>query len=102
MADKDIEVRRLRIDRVNPDNVRPVHANDILINHTEGEFFLTFSLIEPPSIIVQEDIDKLQGVEAITMAKIVVTPEFAEKILTALTKNIEFYKARKAQDVVEQ
>lgn len=83
---------QLKINRVNPDNIRPILANDLLVNHTENEFFLTFSILEPPAILSQEDLGKTSEVSAITRAKIVISPKFLESIIKVLTVNYEKHK----------
>jgi hypothetical protein len=87
-----VDSKQVKIVRINPDNVRLLPANDFLISHTRDEFFLTFSSIEPPSVMEQIDLENLEQVEAIARVKLVVTPQFAEAMLAALTINIESFK----------
>ena len=84
--------KRVRIARVNPGNIKPSFVNDCLVSHSDSEFFLTFGVIEPPGILDEKELQALQQVEAIAVAKIAVTPKFAEAILNALSKNIDNYK----------
>jgi hypothetical protein len=51
--------------------------------------FLTFSVIEPPSITSEEDLDRVADVEAVAVAKLVLTPEFAEAALKALSLHLK-------------
>jgi len=84
--------KQIKISRKNPDNVRPIAVNDLLITHSRDEFFLTFSMIEFPPILEEKDFENLQEVEAIAMVKIVVTPEFADALSQTLSKNLDSFK----------
>ncbi len=85
----------VKIVRKNPDNIRSMPINDVIISHTQHDFFITFSSIEPPSILEESDLNDLQEVEAIARAKFVISPEFAEAVLKALSINIEKFKEGK-------
>jgi len=88
---KKIAGKPVRITRKNPDNLRLALVNDFVVNHNRDGFFLTFSLLEPPQVLDEKDLEELQGVEAIAKAKLFVTPRFAEVILKVLATNIETY-----------
>ncbi len=85
---------QLKVKRVNPDNVRSVPINDVIINHSENEFFVTFSSVEPPAFLDPKEVINLTEIEAITRAKIVVSPDFVDAIIKALTLNLEKYKKK--------
>lgn len=84
----------VKIIRVNPDNIRPVLVNDLLVSHTENEFYLTFSNIEPLGILEDSDLESIDKIEAIARAKIVITPKFAESFIRTFTNNYESYKEK--------
>jgi hypothetical protein len=84
----------VKIVRINPDNIRSVPVNDLLIGHNEEEFFLTFSSFEPPVILDKEDFARINETQAITRVKLVVTPKFAGKIAKVLSKNIERFNKK--------
>jgi hypothetical protein len=85
-------VRSFVIKRVNPDNVRTAPVNDFVITHVKDGFFLTFSCLEPLPILDPADYEHIDSVEAIARAKMFITPEFAESMLSTLSKNLEAYK----------
>ncbi len=87
-----IKGKLVKIIRTNPGNIKPTYANDFLVSHSESEFFFTFAVMEPPGIVSEKELQGLQQVEAIAVAKIAVTPKFAEAVLNALSKNIDAYK----------
>lgn len=84
--------KEVKIIRKNPDNIRAIPVNDLIVTHSNSEFFLTFSLIEPPAILEQKELSDLNEVEAIARAKFVISPEFAEAITNVLSKNIEKFR----------
>ncbi len=87
---KAIEVR---IVRTNPKGVSPVYANDMMATHSEKEVFITFSLIEPPTG-ADENLKNLKEIEAIAVSKVLVTPDFAERIIAVMTEIVQRYKSR--------
>ena len=93
VSKKKVE-KKVEINRVDPQNIMPVFSNDFLVSHTDNEFFFTFSYYEPPRFETEEDLMKLDKVDAKTVAKIVLTPEFVRTFLHTLTTNMESYDER--------
>ena len=89
--------KQIKIKRVNPDNIRSIPVNDILINHSSNEFFITFSSVEPPAILDEEDFKNVTSAEAITRSKITVSPKFIELMIKTLTTNLESYKKQEKE-----
>lgn len=87
-----VKAIQLRIERVNPDNVRSLPVNDVIITHSQNEFFITFSSVEPPATLDAEAIRKMTQIDAVTRAKLVVSPDFLEAMIKALTTNLEAHK----------
>jgi hypothetical protein len=84
--------KQVRIKRLNPDGIRSVPANDLIITHSKQEFYLTFSSIEPPPILEEKDLEDLEQVDALARSKLVISLDFSEAILKALSMNIEAFK----------
>jgi len=84
--------KKVTIKRVNPDNVRPTYANDFIVTHTEKEFFLTFSLLEPIGLLDPKEIEKYNEIEANAVCKIVMSPAFIDLMMKALSVNYDNYK----------
>ena len=91
-APKMVVGKPVKIVRKNPDNIRSIPVNDVLISHTDYDFFITFSAVEPPPILEEKEFDELVEVEAIARVKLVVTPAFAEALLKVLSTNVERFK----------
>lgn len=85
------KLRQLKIIRKNPDNVSPMHVNDMAAATDGKEIFIQFLQIEPPFLVEAEEFADLESVTAIVKAKIVVSPEFAQAMVTTLSKAIEQY-----------
>lgn len=92
--------KQVAISRINPDNIRSVFANDLLVTHSDNEFFLTFSEIEIPPILEEKDLQNLTTIEAITRIKLIITPRFAEAILKTLSSNLDNYKSNRFKENV--
>lgn len=91
------KAKQFRIKRTNPDNIRSAPVNDVLINHSINEFFITFSSVEPPAILDEEDFKNVNSIEAIARSKITVSPQFIELMIKALTTNLESYKKQEKE-----
>jgi hypothetical protein len=92
--EEDLREVELRIERKNPKRLLSEYVNDLVVTHSEKEVFITFSQIEPPAFLSGEDIEDIKSIEAIAISKLIVTPEFAEKIINTLTKNLRKRKER--------
>lgn len=90
--------KKILISRINPDKISPIHVNDMLVNHDGKEFFITFSEIEPPALFEEDDIQKLDSIDAIAKVKLVVSPEFAEVMLKTLGEGVEKFKLTKKEN----
>lgn len=93
--DKDAKEKTVNLEKmvkknfVNPDNIKPVYANDMTVARSERELFFSFYQTEPPLVLSQEDVDKLDRVDCVLVSKIIVTHEFAELVLKAIKTNID-------------
>ena len=76
----------------NPNNLKAEYCNDMTVNHTEQEFFLSFFLTEPPLAFDEEDLKIINEIDALLVAKVAVTPEFAKRIRKALDDNIKTFE----------
>jgi hypothetical protein len=84
-------VKQILINRTNPEGLKPEYVNDLIVTHSDNEFFITFSQIERPALLSEEELDKLATIDAIAQSKIVVTPTFIKRMLEVLTENYKKY-----------
>ena len=82
-----------------PDGLPSLYANQLLISHAGGEFYLFFGEETPPLALKAEDVpDHLQ---VVPVAKIVVAPEAMLRFAEAIQANIEKFKARPVPEQTE-
>lgn len=89
--------KEIKIKRVNPNGITPIHVNDMLVSHDGTEIYLQFSEIEPPAL-TDEEISKLVSVEAVAKVKLVMSPAFLEAMVNVLTENLEKFKLVRKMD----
>jgi len=71
-----------------------IYANNLMITHGGGEFYLIFGETVPP-VILDTTVDKIPEVVDIEpVARIAVTPENIERFADAILKNIEKYRLK--------
>ncbi|MBI3360733.1 MAG: DUF3467 domain-containing protein [Chloroflexi bacterium] len=76
------------------DDVPVNFANNILIQHTDHEFIVTFGYIQPPIVLTESDADSINSVACLAVARIAVSPTRMPEILRALSENYEKYRER--------
>ncbi len=81
--EQEAEDIRVKIVRVNPDNSQYQHVNDIQVTHNEDSFFITFSIVEPPTSV--EELKENNEIQAYAKAKLVLSSGFTEKVINLLT-----------------
>jgi hypothetical protein len=92
---EDKTFKEIKINRSNPNNIFPIHVNDMMVNQDGKEFFLQFLEIEPPSFLEIEELNKLESVDATMKVKLVMSPEFFEAMIKALTESLQKFKIKK-------
>lgn len=99
---KDLEPKAIEkqvlIKRVNPENIKSIYVNDLWVGHTEHEFFLTFSIMEPIQIEKEGDLEELEEIEAIARVKLALSPDFAHRVSKTIATNVERYEERFGKD----
>lgn len=93
--EKPAEARAIPIRRTNPLGLRPTFVNDCTVTHTGSEFYLTFGQIEPPAPAQGDALDQLEGIDSVAVAKLLLTPQFMDTVITVLSENFEKFRERK-------
>ena len=84
-----------------PPNVISRYATNMLVQHTEDEFVISFFEIHPPVII--PDTEQLpEFVEADCVARVIVNENRMEQFIEALQTNLDHYREKQAIDEDEQ
>lgn len=94
--------KELPIDWIVPDDVRTHYANNIVVQHSEGEFIISFFQVLPPVIVgtseeTQQRIEAIKSVPAQCVARIVISPAKMESFINALTQNYTHYTAKEQE-----
>jgi len=75
------------------EGLNTIYANQMIITHGGGEFYMIFGELIPPLRLGPED-QLPKEIEISPVAKIAVTPENMEKFCTAIQSNIEKYRKK--------
>jgi len=83
-----------------PESITSRYATNIVVQHTEHEFIVSFFELEPPVILgspeeVTEQLDRLTEVHTKCIARIVIAPERMQEFVNAMQENLHKYLARK-------
>lgn len=78
-----------------PDELSTCYATNLVVQHTEHEFFITFFELVPPITLskTSEEIKQMESVQAHALTRIVVTPERLESFIQAMQENLDRYRA---------
>jgi hypothetical protein len=87
---KQVE-KKLLINRTNPDHLRPVFVNDLVLTHSSEAFFITLSQIEAPALMTEDEVQSVNDINAVAVAKIVVTPKFLKLFIDTMVGNYAQY-----------
>jgi len=90
--------KQVKIIRKNPDQIKPIYVNDFLVTHSDQEFFLMFSIVEPVHVSSQDELINIDSVDAIARVKLALTPSFVRKVSIALNSNIIKFDRRLDDD----
>jgi hypothetical protein len=77
-----------------PREARAPFANNILVAEQNGVFILQFFEALPPPILDNSDIEKVDKVEAVLVARLAVPAECFPGFIDAMQRNLDRYKAR--------
>ena len=93
MANKKVGVKgkEVHIDWHFPENMNSKYATNLIVQHNEHEFVLSFFEIAPPIVLGQKDLD-IDSVNAECVSRIVIAPSRIEEFITVLQRNLEMYK----------
>jgi hypothetical protein len=79
-----------------PEDLETHFATNVVVSHSEAEFFLTFFEVVPPFILGDvEKLAALKSVQAVAVARIAVAADRMEAVIDALKRNLESYRKTK-------
>ena len=80
-----------------PDDLLSGYATNILVQAGDQELYVSFFEIQHPVLLAAEDVSKLESVNAVCIAKVVVTPERLASFIEVMQKQLEAFNAKKAK-----
>jgi hypothetical protein len=90
--DKDIDAFQVLLRWGALDQAPTIYANQLLITHTGGEFYLIFGEVSPLGLIDKDNLPTQLEIKPII--KIVITPENMPAFAKVIQQNVENYKKR--------
>ena len=85
-----------------PEDLKTHFATNVVVSHSEAEFFLTFFEVVPPFILGDvEKLAALKSVPAQAVARIAVAADRMEAIIDAMQRNLESYRKSKESEEEE-
>jgi len=86
-----------------PDSIVSKYANNVVIQHTETDFIISFFEVRPPLLLgnseeVQERIAEMDSVQAECIARIIMHESQARGLLGALERNLELHSRKYGDD----
>ncbi len=93
------EGRAFRVDFEIPPNLNSVYATNLLVQHTEHEFIISFFEVQPPPLLGSPE-QKDQQLKAISslkgkcLARVVVSPARMREFVQVMSDNLSGHVAR--------
>ena len=94
--------KEVKLERVFPDDLESHFVTNVVIQHQEECFILSFFETWPPPVLgdtpeeIRASIDSIQKVEAKCVARLVVPPSKMRDFLSVMNENYQKYEALKA------
>lgn len=87
------------INRVYPTALETRHANNVVVQHDQDNFFLSFFDVWAPIIVgtdeeKEKQIASIDHIDAKCVARIVLSPTRAQELIELLAENVLVYKSR--------
>ena len=88
-TDRKPEGRPVPLKWVTPSDLQALYANQMTVQHTEHEFFITFYQAKPPLGLSSEEIMAIEEIEARAVAQIVIPASAMPGFVRAWQDNLE-------------
>jgi len=99
---KDTMFKKVKIARNFPENLQSFFVSDLLIQHEDENFVLSFFEMWPPAIIgeteedVRSEIEKIDHIDAKCVSRLIITPNKMKSFIEAINSNFEKYENSKS------
>ena len=107
MSENQENSMSLPIEWVVPDDIVTRFVTNMVVQHSDAEFMISFFEAQPPIFIGSAEdqrtrLSQLKSITAKCVARIVVTPDRMEEFVRVLSGNLEGYKEAKKRESAEQ
>jgi len=98
----DAEAREVQLNLHVPEGFRTLFATNLIVQHTEHEFVITFFEVVPPALLgtaemKKEQLESIKEVAGTCLARIAVPASRMESFVQVFVDNLSTYKARMAE-----
>ncbi len=102
MAEREVEGIYVPIEWHVPEDLISRYANNIVVQHTEDEFIISFFEARPPLLLgpseeIKAKLEQIKSIRAECVARIIVAAEKMPSVIEALQGNLDKYLARKSE-----
>ena len=99
MAERETEGRFLPIEWYVPANMAGRYATNIVVQHVEHEFIISFFEVQPPMLLGTPEerkaqLEEAKAVRAVCVARVIVAAERMPSFLKVLQDNLETYHSK--------
>lgn len=100
---KELEKIRIPLEWHYPDDLITRYSNNMLVQHGENEFFLSFFEIRPPILVGSEEerrqqLANTESIRAECVARLTVSPDTLENFIEALQANLDRYRDKHQEE----
>ncbi len=92
-------VKKIRIERIYPDNLSSNFVSNLVVQHEQESFILSFFEVWPPAIVGDTDEEKQAALDAIDhvnakcVTRLIVTPQRMREFVKIMSDNLSSYEA---------
>lgn len=103
-AGEPIEEIRIPLEWCVPEELPTHYATNLVIQHTEHEFFITFFELVPPITLgkTPEEITRIESVRARALTRVAVSPERLEEFIQVMQDNLARYGSSVGEGAAEK
>ena len=86
-----------------PEDIASQYANNMIVQHADNEFIVSFFETLPPLIVgspedIKTQLDAVEGVRSKCVARIIIAPEKMRDFIQALNTNFDKFLSKKKDD----
>lgn len=87
-----------------PEELPTHYATNLVIQHTEHEFFITFFELVPPITLgkTPEEITRIESVRARALTRVAVSPKRLEEFIQVMQDNLAKYRSSISESATEK